>query len=623
MAFNAEAARRAGYTDQEINTYLSSKQPQSQGGINSLGTGGGLISNLLGSIAKPFARTLQKTGGAAYEVGRYIKSGGGQDLTPYQNQTNPFMNEQELSRASSTKGLVDSLKDALGVASFAVPVGGAGITKGLGTGLKLSPFKGGAISGGLFGASQEDATPESVLMGAGFGGAGGAILSKLFGGLPKGAKGIGAELEDTAQGIEQGVRRIKQPASIYGAEAEKAINETLTKYGAKGSAQAQYESLHPIVNKIEGKIQNFINENPTMVVSKESIKESFKNSLKSSLRSKDLTQKQAIIEIDGYLNDLVKASGGKGKFTNIDIGTLKNLKKVVNEDYGPVYELMQRGGSLSPRQKVIVAAWDSLDNAVKGVAPELKSLLKEESNIYKATHSLSSARSNPPTMRFAGTSLPTSVTQKGSDLLTGILRKGAGVSKGLGGTSISPEIAGRVGALGLPRLLDGNQGQEQLPQDQLGQTQPTDQGAGALFDEQTLLALSAADPKNMTKYIALFQALNSGSGGKKTVDEQIKESTKSLIADSINQLNTNPNIKTGFIQGPLQNVLGQVNAGDEATLNFNATLSNLQATIAKARGGTSFTPSEQRMLDRYTPKVGDSKQVLTTKLNNLQKAFNR
>jgi hypothetical protein len=241
------------------------------------------------------------------------------------------------------------------------------------------------------------------VVGKGIGAVGGKVLSKM--------KGVSGSFDDAAKGLKQGTRQIKQPASVFGADKEKAINKTLDKYAFRGTAQQQYESLEPTMQKIEGEIQKLIIKNPTLSASKEEIKKSFLTNLKSSLRSKDLTEAQAIKEIDGYLTDLLKASGGTGKFTNIPIGTLRNLKKLVNEDYGPAYAIMERGGALTPRQKVIVAAWGSLDDAVKNVSPEIKDLLVDESNLYRAARSLSGARSNPPTLRVGGTSVPQVVTQ--------------------------------------------------------------------------------------------------------------------------------------------------------------------------------------------------------------------
>jgi hypothetical protein len=46
-------------------------------------------------------------------------------------------------------------------------------------------------------------------------------------------------------------------------------------------------------------------------------------------------------------------------------------------------------------------------------------------------------------------------------------------------------------------------------------------------------------------------------------------------------------------------------------------ISNVKGTIAKLRGGTSFTPNEQALLEAYTPTINDSDMVIRTKLKNL------
>lgn len=47
-------------------------------------------------------------------------------------------------------------------------------------------------------------------------------------------------------------------------------------------------------------------------------------------------------------------------------------------------------------------------------------------------------------------------------------------------------------------------------------------------------------------------------------------------------------------------------------------IGNIKGTLAKARGGTSFTPNEQKLLDSYTPGINDSATVLRAKLASLQ-----
>jgi len=59
-------------------------------------------------------------------------------------------------------------------------------------------------------------------------------------------------------------------------------------------------------------------------------------------------------------------------------------------------------------------------------------------------------------------------------------------------------------------------------------------------------------------------------------------------------------------------------AGSDDAAKLRANISNIQATIAKLRGGTSFTPNEQRLLEQYTPTVDEQPKSMVAKLKNLQ-----
>ncbi len=47
-------------------------------------------------------------------------------------------------------------------------------------------------------------------------------------------------------------------------------------------------------------------------------------------------------------------------------------------------------------------------------------------------------------------------------------------------------------------------------------------------------------------------------------------------------------------------------------------IGNIKATIAKLRGGTSFTPNEQTLLDTYTPTIDDGDKQIQAKLKSLK-----
>jgi len=70
----------------------------------------------------------------------------------------------------------------------------------------------------------------------------------------------------------------------------------------------------------------------------------------------------------------------------------------------------------------------------------------------------------------------------------------------------------------------------------------------------------------------------------------------------------------GSIKGFLAKNLGLGSAEAEQLRNL---IGNIAGTLAKARGGTSFTENEQRLLERYTPTINDSPLVIRQKLEGL------
>ncbi len=75
----------------------------------------------------------------------------------------------------------------------------------------------------------------------------------------------------------------------------------------------------------------------------------------------------------------------------------------------------------------------------------------------------------------------------------------------------------------------------------------------------------------------------------------------------------------GFGQGSLKQFLAKnLGTGSADAEQLRNLIGNIKATLAKARGGTSFTPNEEKLLESYTPGIDDSGLVLTSKLNGLQ-----
>ena len=624
----------------------------------------GELSGILGALLNPFIRSGKNIAGAGYEVGRAgLSAMGNKDVY---NKQNPFLTEQELQKFDTgkgaglqnilgNKGVTQQLKDSANVGSWAIPFGkGANIVQ-----KALIP---GAVAGSLRGVSKNDATGGSVIKDAVTGAAtagafqvGGDLLGKILKGTGVGAQKLGTS-------AREGVRQIKQPASVFGSGKEKAINKTLNDLGITGSPSKQYSLLEPKMAQLEKGVQKVIKANPNVTVAKEEIKKSFLENLKSSLRSKDLTNKQATVEVNGYLKDLLKASGGKGKFTNVDLGKLRELKKLVNEDYGAVFTKMERGVQpLTAREKVIAAAWDSLDNAVKTASPEMKKFLSQESNLYKAAHSLSAARFSPPTLRgFGGVSLPSGATGTAQDAVGRFLGTAGKKIETLGGvqnaiTPISSKIATQVstGAL-VPNDAqkednniqnyggqDNTQGnfnhQNIIPSTETPQTQNFITGRSPEEHYQAYQrAIQAGDKNGAAQIYKAYTdetAYQKGQGG----------SAKPLSSTQINQVNL---AKSG-IRGlnTAEQILGLRNAsGNEipdAKVDMNviakqalipgklgsrdydaATFATTEA-ILRARSGAAVPETEvKRYSAKFFPQLGDSPAVVKQKITELRNILN-
>lgn len=157
-----------------------------------------------------------------------------------------------------------------------------------------------------------------------------------------------------------------------------------------------------------------------------------------------------------------------------------------------------------------------------------------------------------------------------------------------------------------------------------GQTMP-DQSNDP-FSEQGIKQAIANDinktgGKNTATLLSLYNAFGKTPAPiKKTETQRARDEAAQLTQSALDQLNTGK-VQTGPIAAPLENFKSIFNAGDQPTLNFNVTVDSLKAAIAKARAGTSFTPNEEALLNKYAPTSGDSQQQLQTKLSNLMQVY--
>ncbi len=79
----------------------------------------------------------------------------------------------------------------------------------------------------------------------------------------------------------------------------------------------------------------------------------------------------------------------------------------------------------------------------------------------------------------------------------------------------------------------------------------------------------------------------------------------------------------GLWQGSIDQWLAQnFGKGSPEEQQLRSMIGNVRATIAKLRGGTSFTANEEKLLNTYTPGINDSPMVIKSKVNALTDFIN-
>lgn len=78
----------------------------------------------------------------------------------------------------------------------------------------------------------------------------------------------------------------------------------------------------------------------------------------------------------------------------------------------------------------------------------------------------------------------------------------------------------------------------------------------------------------------------------------------------------------GLFKGSISQWLSQnFGTGSQQEQMLRSSIGQLQAIIAKERGGTSFTPNEQALLEQYTPTINDSPEMIMAKIAVLKQYF--
>lgn len=624
----------------------------------------GFLENLIGSLIAPFKRTGERVIGAGQEIG-LNRAGSVDEAEQLIKEANKRMmagdtspdimkmldRAEQLSKgaqqetvATTAKGLTDPLqiaKDSAAMLSWGIP-GGTGTKSATAFGKTLTPAMGmagrsaltGAMSGGGYSQKTDFAGILGDVLKGGAIGYGTGKVSEYLGNRKLAKAGSQGESNAVTKAGLEAKRGVVRPQG--GGSPESILNEDkmikyLNEKGISGTPSKmrygvakQYKNLYKQVGEIidaPGATRNSYDINTVKNAISQQVEEkgSFyipgdKTFKKLFDREISLLEKKAV---DGYVSD-------KAIYE-----TLGNLNKQLSSAFKKVSGTSS--SAITQIEGVRLDTREALTDLLGISRPELQPLTSEMSMLHKLEPGLKSASMESANLLgvpvpFLGQGVMGAQSKVGDILLALGGQAGTKATPGAVSsiapnilqqlskqTSVTPAVVGSL--LGKDQVPPTTQptmgtGGMQQPTAGTGQGQATDILSMLGLDMQSLMLISALPVKEQNAVLTELIGKKVTGGG--------KEGDVGLISDAAarayQKLSTS-DIKTGKIGGPLEALKASWGAsGNQSTLEFNVLVDNIYSAIAKARGGTVLSDAERKLLAKYLPQTGDSKQELETKL---------
>lgn len=327
------------------------------------GAWGNLLSSIISNVISAPVNTARTIGAAGYEIPRTIKSYFGDNsgyLTPEGTAVkNPFLSNQETEQIKSDplSFIGRQAGRSAALAAYGVPIGGT--TSLLGKTIATTPFKGGALFGGLSSLDTDNPSLGGVALGAAGGGITASLINKILG-AGKGASEVGAEMR-------QNIKNPKVKTSPL-SEIKKA---EIAKMGEKyvGSAKEQGLAAGQDWQALYDKVGEALKSSPVKI-SGEKLRESIRRAAKEAgFSGAEYTEK-----LEGLLSNLPKRD--TNPFTIFS--KVKNIVKRGEGGYGKADT-----ASLTPQEQLVQIMDRITTNKIKSTVSVAKTGLNEMAKIQK------------------------------------------------------------------------------------------------------------------------------------------------------------------------------------------------------------------------------------------------
>lgn len=409
---------------------------------NLLGQAGGDI-NTIGNDTGNFMTRLTQTGNTDYKAIANM-------LSKPKTHTKPStLNENDALTNSATGQF---LQGALGMQSH--NVAGQPVTNPLNltNDQAYSPYGAGALVSLLGGdvAKGAEAVPQIAQKGIQATQDAFNTAKSQPGGLEAGFLGLGKKAENSASPV-----RISLKPSVYGAGREAAVQNTVDTIVPGNTAIEKYTNLEPTMGKLGDQIDSIMAQNPKSTSLDQVLSDYDKNLQDQGVyRTSQSTKPEIQKTAQGYITDLTNEATGNNtdiNATGIQDTSLQKIKQQVNQDSQSIFKKIDNGTTLTDKDRVILAARQTLDDTITDLHPEVKQLTTQQSHLYDAADSLAKGRDaelkaagNQP--NFMGKLANATIKNPYFDILLGA----TGAHSAAGALS----QAGALGGVGISNFMD-------------------------------------------------------------------------------------------------------------------------------------------------------------------------
>ena len=470
---------------------------------------------------------------------------------------------------------------------------------------------------------------------------GGGVRSSVESALAGNVKPrLGARTGEMGVDLRRNVANTTKVADSF--TEEKEILESLSRAGLKGSASQQYKNLDGALGNISDSISAKLT-----TIQGSAPKVDVLGALSKNVTDVVPSTNQHAKELSISLQRLTKNGSGD----HLTPSDLFRYKQELGQTLAPAFKKIDLGGSLTPKEEVNMALWRNLDGEITKLAPDVKRMTLDQSNLIKARPGLQASSQKTLGIPLLG------VKSQGAERVAQNLRDGTGRLLSGSASSVAGEakdpmnwksVGVRSAAYG--GLTSALTQEQPIQEDPYAGLEPEADIAG-YYGADEAAETGATNPFGVTKEEAAQAMIAAMQEGNKNAYAQAKDLYEMIseyeAANAPSQGGGKPKTVEG--QKAYNNAVSGLRAVDDleamlaqdGSLTWKSSLPGGSLTDSllgasqyeTARGqaidamtrlttGAALTKQESDQLKKRLPQAGDSPETVAYKLAQFRTYFN-